>query len=144
MWETVVAETRTRMAGEAAAGSLFTSQELAYNSPTPGSEVRLCCSTDMSQVVKARVGSIIEEYNRMMEESQARMERLRKVVMEEAEALVGKVQEAEGRRQEVLARRMEELVERLSTGLGTMEEQEVELRRFQASLALFLKDLPNQ
>ena len=131
------------MAGEAAAGSLFSSQELAYNSPTPGTEVRLlCCSTDMSQVVKARVESIIEEYYRVMEESQGRMERLGKVVMEEAELLVGKVQEAEGRRQKELARRMEELVERLSTGLGTMEEQEVELRRFQASLALFLKDLP--
>ena len=133
------------MAGEAAAGSLFTSQELVYNSPTPGTEVRLlCCSTDMSQVVKARVESIIEEYYRVMEESQGRMERLGKVVMEEAEVLMGKVQEAEGRRQEELARRMEELMERLSTGLGTMEEQEVELRRFQASLALFLKDLPNQ
>ena len=135
------------MAGEAAAGSLFSSQELAYNSPTPGTEVRLlCCSADMSLVVKARMESIIEDYRyyRVMEESQARMERLGKVVMEEAEVLVGKVQEAEGRRQEELARRMEELMERLSTGLGTMEEQEVELRRFQASLALFLKDLPNQ
>ena len=94
--------------------------------------------------MKARVGRIIEDYNREMEDSQGRMERLGKVVMEEAEVLVRKVQEAEGRRQEELARRMEELMDRLSNGLGTMEEQEVELRRFQASLALFLKDLPNQ
>ena len=48
------------MVGEAATGSLFTfPQELAYTSSTPGTEVSLlCCSTDMSQVVRARVGRI--------------------------------------------------------------------------------------
>ena len=89
------------------------------------------------------MGRIIEDYNREMEDSQGRMERLGKVVMEEADVLVKKVLEAEGRRQAELARRMEELVDRLSSGLGTMEEQEVELTRFHASLALFLNDLPN-
>ena len=77
-----------------------------------------------------------------MEESGTRMEKIKMIVMKEAEAFIASLEDAEARRQEELGVRMNKLIERLTGDLEAMGQQEEELRQFSASLALFIKDIP--
>ena len=95
-----------------------------------------------SEVLRDRVEGIIASFNAAMEESRGRMERLKKVVMEEATLMVSKYEEAEAKRMEDLGKRMNELIEGVGPNLEEIGEQEEELQRFSASMALFVKDLP--
>ena len=85
---------------------------------------------------------VITEFNQVMEESGARMEKIKAIVMKEAEAMIASLEDAEARRQEELGLRMNKLIERLGGDLEAMGQQEEELRQFSASLALFIKDIP--
>ena len=85
---------------------------------------------------------VITEFNKAMEESGARMEKIKMTVMKEAEAMIASLEDAEARRQEELGVRMNKLIERLTGDLEAMGQQEEELRQFSASLALFIKDIP--
>ena len=102
---------------------------------------------------------VIKEFNLEMELSEERMERLRTTVMNEAKAVVAKLEEAEASRKEELGRKMKELIEKLTNDLGVillttifqlwilfgtqvMGQQEEELRQFSSGLALFYKDFP--
>ena len=85
---------------------------------------------------------VITEFNHVMEESGARMEKIKAIVMKEAEAIIASLEDAEARRQEELGLRMNKLIERLTGDLEAMGQQEEELRQFSASLALFIKDIP--
>ena len=70
------------------------------------------------------------------------MEKIKSIVMKEAEALIASLEDAEARRQEELGVRMTKLIERLTGDLEAMGQQEEELRQLSASLALFIKDIP--
>ena len=102
---------------------------------------------------------VIKEFNLEMELSEERMERLRTTVMNEAKAVVAKLEEAEASRKEELGRKMNQLIEKLTNDLGVifltkkfqlwilfltqvMGQQEEELRQFSYGLALFYKDFP--
>ena len=102
---------------------------------------------------------VIKEFNLEMELSEERMERLRTTVMNEAKAVVAKLEEAEASRKEELGRKMNQLIEKLTNDLGVifltkklqlwilfltqvMGQQEEELRQFSSGLALFYKDFP--
>ena len=100
--------------------------------------MRLRCN----QVLQTRVEQVITEFNKAMEESGSRMEKIKMIVMKEAEAMIASLEEAEARRQEELGVRMNKLIEKLTGDLEAMGQQEEELRQFSASLALFIKDIP--
>ena len=85
---------------------------------------------------------VITEFNHVMEESGARMEKIKGIVMKEAEGMIASLEDAEARRQEELGVRMNKLIEKLTGDLEAMGQQEEELRQFSASLALFIKDIP--
>ena len=94
------------------------------------------------QVLQARVEKVITEFNKAMEESESKMERLKSTVMKEAKAMIASLEDAEARRQQELGIRMNKLIESLTGDLEAMGQQEEELRQFAASLALFIKDIP--
>ena len=85
---------------------------------------------------------VITEFNKAMEESGTRMEKIRMIVMKEAEAIIASLEDAEARRQEELGVKMNKLIEGLTGDLEVMGQQEEELRQFSASLAVFIKDIP--
>ena len=85
---------------------------------------------------------MITEFNKAMEESGAGMEKIKMIVMKEAEAMIASLEDAEARRQEELGVKMNKVIERLTGDLEAMGQQEEELRQFSASLALFIKDIP--
>ena len=85
---------------------------------------------------------VITEFNKAMEESGSKMERLKSTVMKEAKAMIASLEDAEARRQQELGIRMSKLIESLTGDLEAMGQQEEELRQFAASLALFIKDIP--
>ena len=85
---------------------------------------------------------MITEFNKAMEESGTRMEKIKMIVMKETEAMIASLEDAEARRQEELGVRMNKLIEKLTGDLEAMGQQEEELRQFSASLALFIKDIP--
>ena len=85
---------------------------------------------------------VITEFNKALEESGTRIEKINMIVMKEAEAMIASLEDAEARRQEELGVRMNKLIERLTGDLEAMGQQEQELRQFSASLALFIKDIP--
>ena len=93
-------------------------------------------------MLQTRVEKVITEFNKAMEESGTRMEKIKMIVMKEAEAMIASLEDAEARRQEELGVRMNKLIERLTGDLEAMGQQEEELRQFSASLALFIKDFP--
>ena len=96
----------------------------------------------MGQVLQARVEDVIKEFNKAMEEGEARMGRIKMIVMKEAKAMIAALEDAEAKRQEELGRKMTELIEKLTGDLEVMGQLEEELRQFSAGLALFIKDLP--
>ena len=71
---------------------------------------------------------VITEFNKAMEESPPRMEKLKMIVMKEAEALIASLEDAEARRQEELVMRMNKLIERLTSDLEAIGQLEEELR----------------
>ena len=85
---------------------------------------------------------MITEFNKAMEESGTRMEKIKMIVMKKAEAIIASLEDAEARRQEELGVRMNKLIEKLTGDLEAMGQQEEELRQFSASLVLFIKDIP--
>ena len=85
---------------------------------------------------------VITEFNKAMEESGTRMEKIKMIVMKETEAIIASLEDAEARRQEEPGVRMNKLIERLTGDLEAMGQQEEELRQFSASLVLFIKDIP--
>jgi len=106
-------------------------QELSFNQTPCG-----------SQVLQARVEDVIKQFNKAMEEGEARMGRIKMSVMKEAKAVIAALEDAEAKRQEELGRKMNELIEKLTGDLEVMGHQEEELRQFSSSLALFIKDMP--
>ena len=101
-----------------------------------------CQSPSGSEVLRARVEGVITGFNTAIEQSQQRTEKLRQVVMKEADMLVAKYEEAESRRQEALSEKMNELQASLGTDLEELGLQEEELKKFSSGIALFVKDLP--
>ena len=93
-------------------------------------------------MLQTRVEQVITEFNKAMEESGTRMEKIKMIVMKEAEAMIASLEDAEARRQEELGVKMNKVIERLAGELEAMGQQEEELRQFSASLALFIKDIP--
>ena len=85
---------------------------------------------------------VITEFNKAMEESGTRMEKIKMIVKKEAEAIIASLEDAEVRRQEELGVKMNKLIEGLTGDLEVMGQQEEELRQFSASLAVFIKDIP--
>ena len=85
---------------------------------------------------------VITEFNKAMEESGTRMEKIKMIVMKKAEAIIASLEDAEARRQEELGVKMNKLIEGLTGDLEVMGQQEEELRQFSASLAVFIKDIP--
>ena len=85
---------------------------------------------------------MITEFNKAMEESGTRMEKIKMIVMKKAEAIIASLEDAEARRQEELGVKMNKLIEGLTGDLEVMGQQEEELRQFSASLAVFIKDIP--
>ena len=105
-------------------------------------ELSFCQSPSGSEVLRARVEEVIAGFNTAMEQSQLRTQKLRQVVMKEAEVLVAKYVKAEARRQEELSEGMNELVASLGTDLEELGQQEEELKKFSSGIAHFVKDLP--
>ena len=93
-------------------------------------------------MLQTRVEKVITEFNKAMEESGTRMEKVKMIVMKEAEAIIASLEDAEARRQEELGVKMNKLIEGLTGDLEVMGQQEEELRHFSASLAVFIKDIP--
>ena len=93
-------------------------------------------------MLQTRVEQVITEFNKAIEESGTRMEKIKMIVMKEAEAMIASLEDAEARRQEELGVKMNKLLERLTGDLEAMGQQEEELRQFSDSLALFIKDIP--
>ena len=60
------------------------------------------------QVLQAQVEEVIKEYNEAMEQGEARMGRLKMVVMNEAKTVIAALEDAEAKRQEELGRKMKE------------------------------------
>ena len=85
---------------------------------------------------------MINEFNKSMDESVSKMEKLKSIVMKEAKAMIASLEDAEARRQQELGTRMSKLIESLTGDLEAMGQQEEELRQSAASLALFVKDTP--
>ena len=85
---------------------------------------------------------VITDFNKAMEESGTRMEKIKMIVKKEAEAIIASLEDAEVRRQEELGVKMNKLIEGLTGDLEVMGQQEEELRQFSASLVLFIKDIP--
>ena len=71
----------------------------------------------MDQVLQARVEEVIKEFNEAVEEGEARMSRLKMIVMKEAKAVIDALEDAEAKRQEELGRKMNELIEKLTGDL---------------------------
>ena len=71
----------------------------------------------MGQVLQARVEDVIKEFNKAMEEGEARMGRMKMIVMEEAKTVIAALEEAEAKRQEELGKMMNELIEKLTGDL---------------------------
>ena len=71
----------------------------------------------MGQVLQARVEDVIKEFNKAMEEGEARMGRIKMIVMKEAKAMIAALEDAEAKRQEELGRKMNELIEKLTGDL---------------------------
>ena len=71
----------------------------------------------MGQVLQARVEEVIKEFNAAVEEGEARMARLKIVVMKEAKAVIEALEDAEAKRQEELGKKMNELIEKLTGDL---------------------------
>ena len=94
------------------------------------------------QVLQARVEKVINEFNKSMDESGSKMEKLKSIVMKEAKAMIASLEDAEARRLQELGIRMNKLIESLTGDLKAMGQQEEELRQFATSLALFIKDIP--
>ena len=94
------------------------------------------------QVLQARVEKVINEFNKSMDESGSKMEKLKSIVMKEAKAMIASLEDAEARRQQELGIKMIKLIESLTGDLEAMGQQEEELRQFATSLALFIKDIP--
>ena len=69
---------------------------------------------------------MITEFNKAMEESGTRMEKIKNILMKEAEAMIASLEDAEARRQEELSLRMNKLIERLTGDLEAMGQQEEE------------------
>ena len=86
-------------------------------------------------MLQTRVEQVITEFNKAMEESGTRMEKIKMIVLKEAEAIIASLEDAEARRQEKLGVRMNKLIEKLTGDLEAMGQQEEELRQFSASLA---------
>ena len=105
-------------------------------------DLSFCQSPSGSEVLRARVEEVITSFNTAMEQSQLRTQRLRQVVMKEAEVLVAKYEKAQARRQEALSEGMNELLASLGTDLEELGQQEEELKKFSSGIALFVKDLP--
>ena len=68
-------------------------------------------------MLQTRVEEVIKEFNESMEGGEARMSRVKMVVMKEAKALIAALEEAEAKRQEELGRKMNELIEKLTGDL---------------------------
>ena len=71
---------------------------------------------------------VITEFNKAMEESGTRMEKIKNIVMKEAEAMIVSLEDAEARRQEELVMRKNKLIERLTSDLEATGQLEEELR----------------
>ena len=71
----------------------------------------------MDQVLQARVEEVIKEFNEAVEEGEARMGKLKMIVMKEAKAVIETLEDAEAKRQEELGRKMNELIEKLTGDL---------------------------
>ena len=71
---------------------------------------------------------MITEFNKAMEESGTRMEKIKMIVMKEAEAMIASLEDAEARRQEELVMRKNKLIERLTSDLEATGQLEEELR----------------
>ena len=71
-------------------------------------------------MLQARVEEVIKEFNQEMEASEEKMQRMRTIVINEAESVIAKLEEAEARRKEELGRRMNELIEKLTGDLEVM------------------------
>ena len=106
------------------------------------SSLSFCQSPSGSDVLRARVEEVISGFNTAMEQSQLRTQKLRQVVMKEADVLVAQYEKAEARRQEALSEGMNKLLASLGTNLEELGQQEEELKKFSSGIALFVKDLP--
>ena len=101
-------------------------QELSFNQTACGSQATDSAFTKIKltkidvQVLRAKVEEVIKEFNLAMELSEERMERMRKTVMNEAKALVAKLEEAEARRTEELGWKISQLIEKLENDLGVI------------------------
>ena len=84
-------------------------------------------------MLQTRVEQVITEFNKALEESGTRIEKIKMIVMKEAEAMIASLEDAEARRQEELGVRMNKLIEKLTGDLEAMGQQEEELRQFSAS-----------
>ena len=92
----------------------------------PGSEVlrtrveqvRLFSSAHNHQICQ-----VITTFNTLMEESQSSVERMRKVVMKEAEQVVARMEAAEARRQEELEEEMAKMIEGLEKDIEGIVDQ---------------------
>ena len=71
----------------------------------------------MDQVLQVRVEEVIKEFNEAVEEGEARMGKLKMIVMKEAKAVIETLEDAEAKRQEELGRKMNELIEKLTGDL---------------------------
>jgi hypothetical protein len=109
---------------------------------TSAKELGFAGSPRGSELLRDRVEVIIASFNTAMEESQERTERLKQVVMKEAQVMVAMYEEAEAKRMEGLSKKMTELIEGVGSNLEEVGRQEEELQRFTASMALFAKDIP--
>ena len=76
---------------------------------------------------------MITEFNKAMEESGSKMERLKSTVMKEAQAIIAALEDAEARRQQKLVMRINKVIESLTGDMEAMGHQEEELRQFAAS-----------
>ena len=68
-------------------------------------------------MLQARVEEVIKEFNAAVEEGEARMGRLKMIVMKEAKAVIEALEDAEAKRQEELGRKMNKLIEKLTGDL---------------------------
>lgn len=71
-------------------------------------------------MLQSRVEEVIKDFNREMEASEERMERIRKTVMNSAKEVIAKLEEAEARRKEELGKKMNDLIGKLSSDLEVM------------------------
>lgn len=101
-------------------------QELCFNQTPCGSQATNSLITKFEfhifflQVLQSRVEEVIKDFNREMEASEERMERIRKTVMNSAKEVIAKLEEAEARRKEELGKKMNDLIGKLSSDLEVM------------------------